>query len=86
VLAIGLDAARAGAPVLTGELVESLAIDVTPTGGELVASAPHAVFVDRGTRYVQARRFMARGAAAAERAIEPTFGRWTADRVDQATK
>ena len=38
VLAIGLDEARAGAPVRTGELVGSLAIDVTPTGGELAAS------------------------------------------------
>jgi hypothetical protein len=86
VLAIGLDDARAGAPVRTGELVGSLAIDVTPTGGELTASAPHAVFQDRGTRYVTAQRFMARGADAMDRATEPTFGRWLAGAVDQAAR
>ena len=86
VLAIGLDEARAGAPVRTGELAGSLSIDVTPQGGELAAAAPYAVFVDRGTRYVRARRFMARGAAAMDRATEPTFGRWLAGAVDQAAK
>jgi hypothetical protein len=86
VLAIGLDEARAGAPVRTGELASSIAIDVTPTGGELAATAPYAVFVDRGTRYVRARRFMARGSAAMDRATEPTFAKWLADRVSQAAR
>jgi len=87
VLAIGLDEARAGAPVRTGQLVSSIAIrDVTPTGGELAATSPHAIFQEVGTRYVRARRFMARGAAAIERAAEPTYAKWLDGAVDRATR
>jgi hypothetical protein len=87
VLGIGVDEARAGAPVRTGELVTSIAIrDVTPTGGELAATAPHAVYQDRGTRYVKGRRFMQRGADAIERAAEPTYRKWLDGAVERASR
>lgn len=87
VLAIGLDEARAGAPIRTGALVSSIAVrDVTKTSGELAATAPYAPFMEYGTRYVRARRFMARGAAAIERAAEPAFAKHVDGAVKDATK
>lgn len=86
VLAIGLDAARAGAPVRTGELAGSIAVDVTKDGGELSASAPYAPYQEFGTRYVRGRRFMRRGADAIAGAADPEFTRWMAGAVDRATR
>lgn len=86
VLTIGLDAARAGAPVLTGDLADSLAIDTTPTGGELSARAPYAPHQEFGTRFVRGRRFMRAGADAMAGAADQTYGKWIGDAVDQAAR
>ena len=87
VLTIGLDEARADAPVRTGELVSSIAItSVTATGGELAARAPYAAFQEYGTRYVRGRRFMARAKAAIERAGDAEYAKWMDGAVDRATR
>jgi hypothetical protein len=87
VLAIGADAARAGAPVRTGELVSSIAVvSVTADGGELAASAAHAPFMEFGTRFVRGRRFMRRGADAIATAAEPTYAKWLDGAVERATR
>ena len=87
VLAVGLDAARAGAPIRTGELVSSIAIlDVTPKGGELAARSPHAPFVEFGTRYMRGRRFMRRGADAMAAVADPTYTKWLDGAVERAAR
>lgn len=74
VLAAGMDAAHGQAPRLTGELIAGLdVVDVTATGGTLVARAPHSVYQEYGTRYVRGRHFMAAGSDAIHRAAADAY-------------
>jgi hypothetical protein len=74
VLSVGLDAARGAAPVRTGELRGSLEVlEVGPDGGTLAATAPHSRFLEYGTRYVRARRFMRAGSEAIARAAPEAY-------------
>lgn len=67
--AIGTDAARAAAPVLTGELVSSIAAEVGTNDAELGTSVGYAPFNEFGTVYMPGVRFMGAGyGAMAERA------------------
>lgn len=58
----GLDAicmeAKALCPRDTGALQESIAVRMTPDGGEVYASAPHAVHVEMGTMESPAQPFL----------------------------
>lgn len=69
-LRVGEARAKAEAPVRTGFLRSSIGSRMTTqTGGELIAKANYAGYVNYGTRHMAGRPFMDRGAEAMKQHI-----------------
>lgn len=78
---LGIEAARARVPVLTGALSAGIEERVDEHGVSLANSIEYGPAQEFGTRYVTGQRFMRAGFEAMSTAAEPTYAAWLNDRI-----